>query len=103
MYEISKPVSKCGKTEQCSSCGDKLVKVFSVPHLTGTRDSFGIGRNFYHQGREITNWKEWEKEGYRNPLESSSIKPEHKKWIKDKAKAVKEGRKSILTEVLGGK
>lgn len=63
-------MSQSGRIEKCISCGDVLERVYTVPLITGTRDSFGIGRKFKDErtGKEITTWKEWEKAGYSDPL-----------------------------------
>lgn len=54
-------------------CGKEADRILSMPAITGTRDSFGIGRNFIHEGeggrKEITTWREWEKAGYREAKE----------------------------------
>lgn len=52
-------------------CGGYLKGV-GCPGVTGTRDSFGVGKSFKDDdtGKEIDNWKSWEKAGYRNPLDT---------------------------------
>ena len=44
----------------------------SGPTVIGTETSFGIGRKFIDDetGKEIKTYKEWEKAGYRNPVET---------------------------------
>jgi hypothetical protein len=58
--------------------------------IIGTRDSFGIGKEFYHKGKEITTWRQWEKAGYSDPLSDGTIKDnEMKERVKEKAAKVK--------------
>lgn len=51
----------------CECGGD--IKGEGFPSITGTRDGFGIGKNFIDErtNKEITTWREWEKAGYREP------------------------------------
>lgn len=53
----------------CPSCGGRIRG--DGPGITGTRDNFGIKKVFNDDetGKEIDNWKSWEKAGYRNPVE----------------------------------
>lgn len=68
---VCKPLKQCSKVEQCIVCKTLMRRVYTAPALTNTRDGFQRENKkpFIHEGREITTWKEWEKAGYRNPLE----------------------------------
>jgi len=83
----------------CHVCrGDLQGK--GMPSVTGTRDGFGIGRNFMHTDdkgtREITTWRQWEKAGYKNVMDCIK-KPHIKEMVKEKMKKIKRnGGKSIL-------
>ena len=53
----------------CQYCGGQLHG-HGGPGISGTRDSFGIKKSFMNcDGKTIDNWKIWEREGYKNPLE----------------------------------
>ena len=67
----------------------EILETKQCPGITGTRDSFGIGRNFIHQGKEITNYKEWEKAGYGNVKNDTSVPHDVKEKIKEKIKKCK--------------
>ena len=58
----------------CRWGGDLRGKGF--PSVTGTRDSFGIGRQFIDKksGKVIDNFKSWEKAGYRDPMDTPEFK-----------------------------
>jgi len=62
----------------------EILQSKQFPGVTGTRDSFGIGRNFLHRGREITNYKEWERAGYRDPKDDPTITSDVKEMMKEK-------------------
>lgn len=76
----------------CVYCGGDIIGS-GFPGICGTRDSFGIGKEFKdpHTGKIVDNWRTHEKLGYRNPLESSTISRDYKKLIKKKQKLIKEG------------
>lgn len=65
-------------------CGGKIRG--DAPGICGTRDSFGIKKAFRDSdGKEIDNWKSWEKAGYRNPLDvvkNDAVKQQIKEKIK---------------------
>jgi hypothetical protein len=68
----------------CPQCSGDL-KGEGIPSVTGTRDGFGIGRNFIHENEngskeEITTWREWEKKGYKDAVSF------HKGVMKEKIK-----------------
>jgi len=67
----------------CPKCG-KDIKGFGAPSVIGTRDGFGIRKSFVHNGREIDNWKKWERAGFSNPLDDPNLTTEYKNMIKDK-------------------
>lgn len=72
------------RTMICPICeGDLRGEGF--PAFTGTRDQFGIGKNFIHENddgskKEITTWREWEKAGYKNAMSC------HRGTVKEKIK-----------------
>lgn len=103
-YDILKTADKSSQAEHCN-CGKLLRRLYTPPGITGTRDSFGIGRNFIHKGedgkfREITNWKQWHKDGYRDPMDSPSISKTHKDMIKIKKKVIKDGKNRSITPMV---
>jgi len=73
--DVIKPMSQCGTKEVCE-CGLEMKKIITVPAITGTMDSFGIGKSFKDDktGKVIDNWKSWEKAGY-SDIEGSSTMP----------------------------
>ena len=70
----------------CPYCGGELRG--TGIQITGTRDGFGVGREFYdHKNKKyINNWKDWEKAGFKNPLESNKLSSDMKQKIKEKVK-----------------
>lgn len=58
----------------CPKCNGKSERFIGCPAIIGTRDSFGIKNAFRDEesGKEIDNWKSWEKAGYRDPLETTN-------------------------------
>jgi len=50
----------------------EIIESKQFPALHNTRDSFGIKNEFYDQTTKkwITNRSQWEKAGFRNPLET---------------------------------
>jgi len=82
----------------CPICNGELHGM--SPAITGTRDSFGVGKNFIHENedgtlKEITNWKEWEKAGYRDAL--SCHKGDVKEKIKEKMSKIRHEKKQRIT------
>ena len=74
------------------SCGG-LLNDSQIPDVTNTRDSFGIGKEFIHKDKngvshEINNWRQWERAGYMNPLQDSSVPSEVKNEIKRKVEKI---------------
>jgi len=82
----------------CVKCGSRnVVKLIGSLVPYGTRDSFGIGKEFQdpESGKVIDNWKSWERAGYRNPLEvtkdlniRSGIKRKINKFQHEKGKRI---------------
>ncbi len=79
----------------------EIIATRQCPGITGTRDGFGIGRNFMHTDehgvtKEITTHREWEKAGYKDAM--SVIKDNTiREKVKEKQKRLKkEGVKSRL-------
>lgn len=84
----------------CHICRGDL-KGNGFPTVTGTRDQFGIGKNFIHENddgskKEITTWREWEKAGYKDAV--SFHKGQVKEKIKEKMDKIrrKEGKKITI-------
>ena len=99
---------------QCNKCGweapegyDSMICLCGgdmrgeAPGFVGSRESFGLGRNFIHTNedgskKEITNWKQWEKAGYKDAL-SCTKNHNVREMIKEKMEKIKKkGGKSIL-------
>lgn len=76
MLQVDYYCQSCGKKSPESyqkmvcQCGGSL-RPESMPGITGTRDNFGIKKEFKDEttGKTIDNWKSWERAGFRNPLE----------------------------------
>ena len=68
--DFVKPVAECSSTEKCH-CGGIMTRIMSMFAMTGTRDNFGIGKEFRDDstGKVIDNWNSWEKAGYKNPID----------------------------------
>ena len=66
---------------------EEIIKSRKFPGIVGSRDSFGIGNEFVHEGKVIDNWKKWEKAGFKD-VESTHDKrsPNLKHLIKEKIK-----------------
>ena len=79
----SSMLCKCGGDIRGQSCG-----------INGTRDSFGIGKNFRDErtGKEIDNWRSWERAGFRDPLSEGNLTPMMRDIVKTKRKAIKHGK-----------
>lgn len=67
----------------------EILETRQFPGVTGTRDSFGVRKEFYdpQSGQYINNWKSWEKAGFRSV---DTIKNDYvKKQAKQKMKRCK--------------
>jgi hypothetical protein len=64
----------------------EILETRQCPGIVGAKGSF---QNFYHKGKEITTWKEWEKAGYSNPLESNHMSHDMKEMVKEKIEKTK--------------
>ena len=93
VLEITYICQECGKESSennrgmiCEYCFGHL-RGEGAPGIHGTRDSFGIKNSFKDDstGKEIDNWKTWEKAGYRDAL-SFTKNSDMKKKIKDNIK-----------------
>jgi len=104
-YEKCKPMAESDTSEYCKVCGCELSRVFNTPGITGGRDGFGIGKGWVtDKGVEVDNWKTWEKEGYRDPLNSPNIKAKVKEGIKRKVEKIKKyDNKKRFSVTMGGK
>lgn len=93
--DIFKGFEDSAVSEQCFRCNKPMRKLISIPHITGTRDGFGL-REWTDErtGQRVDNWKSWEKAGYRDPMDSPTIK--HKDVVKAKKKAIKDGKSKSL-------
>lgn len=82
----------------------EILKSRQFPGITNVRRNFGINKAFYiSNGKEITTWKQWEKAGYSNPLDSSRLSSDIKQKIKQKINKIniKKGKKkSFLIETI---
>jgi putative FmdB family regulatory protein len=84
VFEVFAHMKDIADTILCK-CGKRADRLVSLPAITGTRDGFGIGRNFIHENEngskeEITTWREWEKKGYKDATTS------HKGDMREKIK-----------------
>jgi len=74
-----------------------------MPGITGTRDQFGIGRNFYHEGKEITTHREWDKAGYVDAHSDPALNHDTKEMMKEKtARRKREGTYENRSRLLNG-
>jgi hypothetical protein len=57
-----------------------------MPQITGTRDGFGVTKAFYspHAKKYITNWKDWARAGYKDPLKDPNASHSLKEKVKEK-------------------
>lgn len=69
--EVIKPMAESSRQEDCV-CGENMRRIFVMPNVIGTRDTFGIGKAFRDEktGQEIDTWQKWEKAGYRDPMDT---------------------------------
>lgn len=66
-FFVTKGMDKSSELEICPKCGQLAQRIYTPPRVTGTRDSFGIGKEFKDKdGRVIDNWKSWERAGYKD-------------------------------------
>lgn len=84
----------------CVKCGgERVIKLIGSLVPYGTRDSFGIGKEFKdaETGKTIDNWRSWEKAGYRNPL-NETRSHRVKEQIKTKIDKIghKNGKKLVI-------
>jgi len=64
--DVSKPMAQSEKIEKCPVCSAKMRKIISSVAISGTRDTFGIGKEFVDEktGVLVDNWRTHEKLGY---------------------------------------
>lgn len=76
----------------CEHCGGAL-RGHGCPGVTGTKDGFGFRNQFRDDssGKVIDNWSDWERAGYRNPLEVTK-NHDLKEKIKRKVDKIKRSR-----------
>ena len=91
---------ECGWTAEkgyefmvCRRCQNDMRPI-NVPSVVGTRDNFGVNKSFIDEntGKEITNWKEWERAGYRD-ADNFVKNPKIKAGIKRKKDKMKHDNK----------
>lgn len=80
----------------CTYCGGDLRG--SGISISGTRDSFGIGKSFKDDetGKEIDNWRSWEKAGFRDAIGATRDK-DMKEKIKEKIEKKSDKNKTVVT------
>jgi len=83
--------------EICHSCGSLMDRVITIPTLSGTRDSFGVGKEFVdpESGKLIDTWKKWEGAGYKQLKDSKGMKRRMK--CNEKIKEKKDKLKGKIT------
>ncbi|HCJ66662.1 MAG TPA: hypothetical protein DHV62_04870 [Elusimicrobia bacterium] len=79
----------------------EILESRQFPGINGSRDNFGIGKAFTDDetGKTIDNWRTWEKEGYKNPLEvtkNHTVREKIKRKI-DKIKNYDSGKRAVVT------
>ena len=54
----------------------QILESRQAPGILGTRDSFGIGKEFRDEstGKTVDNWKTWERLGYKQFKDTASFK-----------------------------
>ena len=89
--QVSKPMAEINRDEVCQYCGLPVERIVCVPAIHGTRDSFGIGTEFYDEatGQNIDTWGKWEKAGFSDPKHSSHLSSGLKARIKRKEEKIK--------------
>ena len=87
--DVVKSMNESGLLEVCDNCGEVMERTYvnQCPAIVGTRDSFGIGKEFEHNGQVIDNWKDWEKAGFRDAMDDT--KGDEREKIKEKTKKIK--------------
>ncbi len=74
----------------CPKCnGDMRPKDFNLA-ITGTRDSFGIGKGFRDPktGKVIDNFRTWEREGYKDYKDDPTLSSDIRQQIKRKVEKI---------------
>ena len=68
-------MSEYNTIELCNCCNTIMVKQVSTVCISGTRDSFGVGKEFRDEktGQVIDTWKKWEDAGYMDARDSSDV------------------------------
>ena len=83
-------MSECLRVEKCY-CGRKLERVYTVPGITGTRDGFGVNKEFYspHAKKYINTWKGWERAKYCDVKNDTTMSHTLKEKVKEKMDKIK--------------
>ena len=70
-HDIFKRMAESSRIEDCPNCGFEMRRTIESVGITGTRDSFGVGKEFVDEntGKIVDNWRTHEKLGYRDVLE----------------------------------
>lgn len=84
----------------------EILRCKQMPGVTGTRDSFGIGKEFtdVKTGKVIDNYKSWEKAGFSNNIDTKvskhfntgNMEQMHKEYTKDAKKKTKLNPKHVM-------
>lgn len=97
-------MAKSQEREKCTECGKVMWKDISSVAITGTRDSFGIGKEFVDEktGKVVDNWRTHEKLGYKDAREFHSHASNRiKEGIKDKVERIKnKGTEKMKTTLM---
>ena len=100
---VLKSMKRSSNIEYCQFCNDPMERIFTVPLITGTRDSFGIGKEWVKDGQVIDNWKSWERAGYIDPKDSPNLTADQKAQIKRKVEKIRKYDTHRKTTIRMGK
>lgn len=82
VFEKFTTIRNCLKKQRCK-CGKMGERIISSLN-------FASGpKNFTYKGREIKTWKDWEKSGFKDPLQESYIPNDVKDGIREKTDKIK--------------
>jgi len=94
-------MAQSARVEKCPVCTKQMDRQITSIAISGTRDTFGIGKEFVDNktGKTIDNWRTWEKAGYRDAVEfHKNGDPSVKEGIKRKMKKIRrEGTQKMQT------
>lgn len=97
-------MAESGRVETCQ-CGERLKKEVTIPKIIGTRDAFGIGKEFKDDktGKVIDNYRSWEKAGYCNAEDSPNLPASVKNAVKRKIEKIEKYDSGKRTSVMMSK